>query len=388
MLRGFGLRVTEKGTKSFVVQYRAGYGRSAPSRRMTIGKFGASHWTVDTARKRAREILGQAAMGNDPLKASQDHAASPTVDELAKTYFEEGCEHKKPLTVRYDKSRYAGHIGPMIGRIRIDELTRQDVERLKRAIADGKTAKLPGAGGTKCTGGKTASTRTIGLLQGMLSFAVERGVVSVNVAKGIKRYPDKKRDRYLSTVEVQSLGESLRLHRELGTNSMALDIIELLLLTGSRRSEIASLKWQMIDFERSMINLPDSKSGKRSFPVNGSAMTILARQKRYSVWVFPAAHGESHYQGLGKIWEKVRQTACLDDVRLHDLRHTFASYGASMGHNLPIVGSLLGHSQPSTTARYAHLFDDPVRDASSVIGGRLSSLLSDSGQKRQTDEAA
>ncbi len=387
MLRGFGLRVTDKGTKSFIVQYRAGYGRKAPSRRMTIGKFGTSHWTVDTARKRAKEILGQAALGKDPLKETQAHSSSHTIEQLADIYFKEGCEHKKPLTIQYDRSRFSGHIGPMIGRIRVDELTRQDVERLMHAIAEGTTAKLPRASVTKCTGGKTAATRTIGLLQGMLSFAVDRGLVTVNVAKGIKRYPDNKRERFLRTDEIRRLGDSLRQHREIGTNEMALDIIELLLLTGARRSEIACLKWQMVDFERSMINLPDSKSGKRSFPLNADALAILERQKRYSEWVFPATHGNRHYQGLGKIWEKVRKTAGIEDVRLHDLRHTFASFGASMGHNLPIVGSLLGHSQPATTARYAHLFDDPVRNASGIIGGRLASLLSDKDDC-ETDEAA
>lgn len=371
-LTNFGLRVTPKGAKSFVVQYRVGYGRNGRPRRMTIGRFGSSHWTLDAARRKAKELLGQVANGEDPLERAIVQSDQMTVNQLWEVYYSEGCEHKKPLTVKYDLSRFECHIQPELGTKKVADLKRADVERLMHSIARGETAKKTKR---KSSGGKTAATRTIGLLQGMLTFAVERGIIERNVALGIKRYPDKKRERFLSGDELSRLGDSLIELRGQGVNPMGLDIIELLLLTGARRNEITSLTWDMIDLGNAMIYLSDSKTGRRAFPINSAAVELLDRQLRHSEWVFPAVRGNSHYQGLGKVWRAVRERASLNDLRLHDLRHTFASFGASSGMSLYIVGKLLGHSQPATTARYGHLSDDPVRLASLEIGHAISKHL-------------
>ena len=154
-------------------------------------------------------------------------------------------------------------------------------------------------------------------------------------------------------------------------------IIRLLALTGARRNEIESLKWSEVELVRNILRLEDSKTGAKVIPLAPAAKSILAEAPHIegSPYVFPAASGEGHYQGIGKVWRAVRKAAKLEDVRLHDLRHTFASYGAAGGLSLPIIGKLLGHSQAATTQRYAHLADDPVQQAANQIGDTIAAAM-------------
>ena len=173
------------------------------------------------------------------------------------------------------------------------------------------------------------------------------------------------------------MGDALRQYQREGGNITAANAIKLLALTGARRGEIETLKWSNVDFERGIMLLEDSKTGRVAWPLSRSALELLTEVKAASssIWVFPASTGTAHYQGLNRAWPKVREIAHLEGVRLHDLRHSFASVGAASGLGLQVVGKLLGHKQTSTTARYSHIGNDPLRNAADRIGGEIAGLM-------------
>src|SRR5262249_30489478 len=192
-----------------------------------------------------------------------------------------------------------------------------------------------------------------------------------NPAKGVKLNKVRKRERFLSAEELGRLGEAMDQAERQGVNSSALDIIRLLLLTGARRTEIASLRWGDVDFERGALRLAESKTGEKQIALGAPALKILVGRKQGEPtdWVFPAARGKGHFQGMPKIWRNVATAAGLKvgkaagplGVRVHDLRHGFASVAVADGSSLYLVGKILGHTQAATTQRYAHLQLDPLR---------------------------
>lgn len=375
-LKGFGLKVTPAGNRIYVVQYRTG-GRGSPARRFTIGKHGAP-WTPNKARTEAKRLLGSIADGKDPQSAKAADKAAMTVNELCSLYLKEGCETKKPSTIATDKGRIARHIKPLLGRKRVKDLTPNDIRRFMADIAKGKTtvtAKTGKHGLARVTGGKGTATRTVGLLGGIMSFAVGEGVRPDNPVIGIKRYPDKQGERFLSHAELGKLGEVLSAVEE--TEVLAVPAIRLLIMTGCRKSEILSLKWSEVDFDIGCLRLADSKTGQKIVMLGAPALQILANKSRQagSEYVFPAMKGKNHYVGLPKTWARIRKQAGLEGVRIHDLRHSFASVGAGSGMGLQVVGKLLGHSNPKTTARYSHLADDPVRAAADRIAGSIAAAM-------------
>jgi integrase len=248
-------------------------------------------------------------------------------------------------------------------------------------IAAGKTAvdeKTGFRGRAIVKGGKIAANNTITLLSSMLSFAVARGLMADNPVRGIKKYRARARERFLSQAELARLGETLTTAEQEGVNPCAITAIRLLLLTGCRKNEILSLQWDWVDFERGVLRLPDSKTGAKVVPLGQSAIEILRSipRKADSPYVIPGSDGSGHFVGLQKVWERLRARAGLDDVRLHDLRHTYASVGAASGESLYIVGKIVGHKQQATTQRYAHLADDPLRKAADRISSQISVGLS------------
>jgi integrase len=198
-----------------------------------------------------------------------------------------------------------------------------------------------------------------------------------NPVRGVKRYPDKKNETYLSTTELRRLGDALGAEEARGANPSAISIIRLLAFTGARKSEIAALRWAEVDLERGYLRLGDSKTGAKVIPLGAPAIEVLAGLPRIegSPFVFPAATNGTAFQGVDKVWRKVRAAAGFPTLRIHDLRHSFASAGLARGDALPVIGKILGHADVKTTSRYAHLADDPVRQAADAIAKTVHAAL-------------
>lgn len=377
--KGFGLRVEVSGLKSFIVRYRAaGGGRNAPAREMVIGRFDT--WKADDARKEAGKILNQVDAGQDPASDRARKRTELTVAGLCELYLKEGTANKKASTLAIDKGRIERHIVPLLGKRLVSEVDSRDVRRFMQDVANGKTKadiKTKLRGRAIVEGGKGTAARTVGLLGGIFSFAIEEKMRTDNPVRGVKRYADNKGERFLSANELARLGEALRQAEAQGANKFAVAIVRLLTFTGARKSEITKLKWQEVDFERSCLRLADSKSGAKVVPLGPPALAILADLKPSDVspFVFPAESGGSAFQGTEKLWRKVRIAAGLSDLRIHDLRHSFASAGLLAGDNLAIIGKLLGHADVKTTARYAHLADDPVKQAANRISNSIAAAM-------------
>ncbi|MAZ03673.1 MAG: integrase [Sneathiella sp.] len=385
-LKGFGIKIARGGRKSYVCKYRVGNGRTAPTRRMTIGAHG-SPWTVDQARSEARKLLGRAANGEDPAKEKQEEKRQITVAQLCDIYLENGVGTKKASTIATDRGRIERHIKPLLGRKRVPDVTRADIKRFLQDVANGKTSldqKTGLRGRAIVKGGKGTATRTVGLLGGIFSYAFDCGLIETNPVRGVKRFADKKGHRYLSQHELVALGQALVDGEERGLNPQALNILKLLVFTGARKGEIETLRWDAVDFDGGYLRLADSKTGQKAIPLNAGALEILSKLPSLegSPFVFPAHRSEGHYEGTPKVWRIIRSMAGLDDVRLHDLRHSFASIAVSGGASLPIIGALLGHTDNATTQRYAHLHDDPLKAASEAVGGKIAAAMG--GQRKKS----
>ncbi len=384
-LIGFGLRVEASGRKSFVIRYRAeGGGRNAPHRLVTISSVGVM--TPDQARAEAKKLLGAVATGKDPGAERRTKRQDLTVSELCDLYLREGCPTKKASTLATDRGRIDRHIKPMIGAKRISSVTRGDIQWLMRQIADGKTKadlKTRPRGRAIVRGGKGTASRTIGMLGGIFTYAVRQGMIPDNPMRMVKRWQDRRLDRYLSQEELERLGEALNEAEVARENPKAIAIIRLLALTGARKGEIATLSWGEVDFDKGVLRLRDSKTGQKIIPVGKSALSILAMQPRTldSDFVFPADKlgqkgGErSHFQGINAVWHRVRAKAKLPNVRLHDLRHTAASIAVANGASLPMIARILGHADTKTTQRYAHLSDAPVREVVEGFSDRVAQAM-------------
>lgn len=378
--RGFGLRMTPAGERTYVLKYRHGGGQ----RWFTIGKHG-SPWTVETARKEAQRLLGEVARGNDPAATRGADREALTVAELCDLYLAEGASHKKPSTLRADRGRIEWHIKPLLGRKRVDAVTRGDVERLIVDVTAGKTArpitKDRGAG-SLARGGRGVAGQCATLVGTLMAFAIDRKMRADNPAHGVKKPPVRKMERFLSEAEIARLALALDDYRGAGGNAFAVAAIKLLLLTGARRNEILSLQWRDVDFERKCLRLRDSKTREKVVYLNAPALALLQETPRVgdNPHVIIGLVEGGHLQGLDKIWNSVRAGAGLVDVRLHDLRHSFASVGVAGGLSLPVLGALLGHKQAMTTARYAHLSADPLRAANEAVGERIAAMM-DTGAK-------
>jgi integrase len=376
---GFGLRVEPSGSKTFLVRYRPGGGRKAPKRFLTIGRYGKL--TPDEGRAEARKVLSASELGLDPAAERLRKRKEMSVSGLCDLYLEMGVETKKPLTVAGDRGRIDRHIKPLIGSKRAFEVTTADVERLMKDIAAGKTRADFKTGRSRSRvivrGGKGAATRTVGLLGGIFSFAQRQGIRADNPCRGVRRYPDKASERFLSPAEIANLGAVLSKVELQGANSSAVNIIRLLAMTGARRNEIAGLRWDEVDLDRACLRLKDSKTGAKVIQLGAAPILLLSGLKptNSSTYVFPATSGTSHFQGIKRVWQAVRKEAGFPDLRLHDLRHSFASIGLASGDTLSLIGALLGHSNARTTGRYAHLADDPKKNAANRISGEIARAL-------------
>jgi integrase len=370
-LRGFGIRQRPGGSSTYTIQYRALDGRT---RRLKIAPIGVM--TPEEAREDARLKLAAAARGDDPAGDRQALRRAETVAELCDLYLAERGHLKRASTLDTDTRRIERHIKPLLGRLKVPSVTRADIEKFLRDVANGATAiderTAAKHGRTKTRGGKGAATRTVGLLSGVFAFAVDRGLRPDNPCHGVKRFADRKNERFLSPKELATLGDAMREAEASGDNAVALAAIRLLILTGCRKGEIVGLRWGYVDWEASCLRLPESKTGQKVVPLGAAALEVLRGLRgedgrKADAPVFPGAGKAGVTTAVGRTWTRVRKLAGLLDVRIHDLRHSFASVGAAGGNSLPIIGALLGHRDTKTTQRYAHLADDPLKAAAEAI---------------------
>lgn len=392
-LSGFGLRVSPKGKKVYFIGYRAGHGgREAPWREYTIGQHGKL--TADGARTEAKRLLGQVQLGEDPREVRTRARTELTIAKLCDLYLDEGAATKKASTLATDLLRIERHIKPLLGKRPVSSVTSADIERFIRDVANGKTAVKRTTARKRrdpvATGGKGTASRTAGLLGAIFTFAVKRKMRPDNPVHGVQRFKDGSSQRFLSPEELGRVGNALQ-REELGAKGRA--VIRLLILTGARKSEIEGLRWSEVDMNGARLLLRDSKTGAKVIPIGPAALQVLKEIDKdpASPFVFPAERTMTesadeppkHYVGTPKVWQRARRIADLPNVRLHDLRHTYASLAAAGGQSLPLIGKLLGHKDVKTTAQYAHLADDPVRLAADRTSDAAAAALS--GNNAETD---
>lgn len=357
---GLGLRVHPSGRKNFVLKY---WTRNRRRRQLVIGDFGTL--TLAQARRRARRELVKVGDGKDPLADRQKSAQSETVAQLAERYIERhAVPKKKARSVEEDRRMLRVHVLPRLGRRKVEEVTRGDVADLHHAL--------------RAT--PYAANRVLSLVSKMLSLA-ERWELrpdGSNPCRHVERFPEERRERYLSAVELESLAEALEMaDREDKHGPHANAAIRLLVLTGCRLREILHLRWEDVDLEQRLLRLPDSKTGAKLVYLNAPAMEVLSNVPRTNgfVYVIEGRNPTAPRADLNLPWRRIRTQAGLEDVRIHDLRHTHAAVGAGLGLSLPMIGKLLGHTLPATTARYAHLAADPMHDAADRIGAELAAAM-------------
>jgi integrase len=374
-LKGFGLRITPMGERVYVLKYRI----AGEQRWLTIGRHG-SPWTPEQARDEAKRLLGDVARNNDPASQRRAEREALTFAALCDLYLAEGVSHKKRSTIAADRGRIEHHLKPLLGRKRVTTIAREDVERLLVDVKAGKTkAAAPESRrpGSLARGGAGVAAQCVTLAATILQFAVSRKLRGDNPGRGIKKPPVRRLQRFLSDAELGALAAALKAYVDGGGNIYPAAAIRLLALTGARRSEILNLRWREVDLERGLLMLPDSKTGAKAIHLSPPAVEILHKLPRMDSNEFVIVGGKkgAPYQGLNAIWEDVRAAAGVPEVRLHDLRHTYASVGAGASLGLLIIGKLLGHAQAQTTARYAHLADDPLRKASNAIGSTIEAAM-------------
>jgi integrase len=367
-LKGFGLKVSPAGSKVYLVQYRLG-GREARTQRYTIGKHG-SPWTPDKAREEAERLLGRVANEVDPAKerkaklaAHRVDAEAPTLAEFAARYIDEYAKsYKKPRTVEEDERNLRLHIKPILGKLKLKDIIPAHIAKFHASRRDTPTN----------------ANRCRALLSHLFKIAEVWGErpPGSNPCRHVEKFSERKRERFLSADELARLTDALE--RAEGKEPLsAIAAIRLLILSGCRLSEILSLRWEWINFERGCLIMPDSKTGAKTVPLGAPALRALAElpHQEGSPYVLPAERGDGHFVGIQRPWQRVRGAAGLDDVRIHDLRHSFASIAVSGGDSLYLVGKVLGHRQSRTTERYAHLKDDPLRAVANRTSERIAAIM-------------
>jgi integrase len=351
---GLGVRVTAAGAKSFILDYR---NRSGRQRRLTIGACG--DWTITAARLEARDLRQQIDSGGDPISERQADRSAPTVADLCQRFKDEHLPKKRPRTRRDYEALIDNYILPALSNHKVTEVTFSDIDSLHRKI-------------TK-SGATYQANRAVAVLSKAFNLAIKWGMRTDNPAKGVERNHEDRRERYLSEDELTRLGKALAKHDD----QEAVAIIRLLLLTGARSGEVKSMRWADLDLKAGVWSKAASTTKQRKshrVPLSEPAVNLLKALRmsadRGAEYVFPGRL-DGHRKEFKRDWADICKAANIRGARIHDMRHTYASILASSGLGLPVIGGLLGHSQPATTARYSHLIDDALRAATEKAGAFL-----------------
>ncbi len=383
-LPGFGLRVFPSGKRSYLVQYR----QCGRSRRMSIGLHGV--WTAENARREAKAQLGRVAAGDDPAEERLEDLRAMTVKQLCERYIQDleeglilgkGGRPKKQSTIDTDIGRIRRHVIPLIGTRRVKDLTRADMVKIMRDIMAGrsrivvKTKKLRGKSIVK--GGPGTATRTLGLIGGILTYAIDLGVIDRNPAHGIKKPKYQLRERRLTEAEYGILGRLLVEAKASDQFWPSTDIIRQIALTGCRRSEIINLKWCDVDLDGSCLRLSDSKEGKSIRPIGLPVVEFLEaeRESASGSYVFPGYGADTAFGGFPRQWNTLFAGTPLEGLTAHVLRHSFASIGNDLGFTEITIAALLGHAKGSITSKYIHVLDATLVTAADLIAGYVAALL-------------
>ena len=356
-LTGFGVRVYPTGGRVYVAQSRGPEG----AKRVTVGRHGVI--SADQARRRAALIIARIKAGEEPVPAPMAPLNGPTVAELAARYLEEHVAVRcKPATAVQCRQVVDKYILPELGKIPLTAVERGHVIDLHH----------------KLSGVPAMANLVIATLSRMFNQAEAWELVpdGVNPCRFVRKYQERKRERFLTEEEFRRLGRILsEAGNGTGVSARAAAAIRLLMLTGCRRNEILTLRWEDVDLDAGELHLSDSKTGARAVPLSPSAAKLLTELPRVpgNPWVFPGKKPGTHMRNVNGPWEIVRARAGIENVRLHDLRHSFASRALALGESLPMIGKLLGHKQIETTARYAHLARDSVKESA----GRIADSIAD-----------
>lgn len=355
-LKGFGVRVRPSGRRTYFVMMRHKY----VMRRFTIGSHGAV--TAEAARLKAKQIISDLAIDKNPTAEQEAVRNSVTVRSLGERFIDEYVPcHLKPSTGGEYRRCVEIFINPEIGTMKLVSVERTDIAKIHHQLRH-----IP-----------YQANRVLGVLSIMFNLAESWSLRPAfsNPCRGVRKYKEKKRERFLNRDELRRLGEALKIEEEFAPSAVA--CIRLLLLTGCRLGEIQTLKWSYLDLDTCLAFLPDSKTGRKTLYLGSVAVKLLKSLPRRldNPFVVMGDIEAQHLTDMQKPWRRIRKLADLPDVRIHDLRHTFASTGVALGQGLPIIGKLLGHTQPQTTARYAHLAATPALEVADKISENLAVFM-------------
>ena len=359
-LTGFGVRVYPTGGKVYVAQARGPQG----PKRVTVGRHGVIH--ADQARKRAALVIARIKAGEEAVPKPMKPAGGPTVADLAERYLTEYVSVRcKPRTVKTVRSVVCRHIVPALGKLPLTAVEPTHVAGLHQSLHETPAA----------------ANQAVRALSAMYKLAESWELVPdglSNPCRDVSEYPGRRRERFLTEAELDRLGGALdEVETEGRTSASAVAAIRLLILTGCRKSEILTLRWEEVALKAAELRLADSKTGARVVSLSEPAVKLLAGLPRLpgNPWVLPGRKPGTHLRKLDDAWQAVRSRAGLEGVRLHDLRHSFASRALALGEGLPMIGKLLGHARIETTSRYAHLARDSVRASAERVAESIAADL-------------